>query len=132
MSSSAASALMPGARCAKHDRPATGVCGRCGDYLCGGCGRRVDTRLYCAACAERLTTQHSERAVYAFLLGLLGVTGLVFLAPAALVLATMELSAIAGGEAPIGGRGLARAGLTLGVCGIVMAASGAWIWLATR
>lgn len=132
MSSSAASALLPGARCAKHDRPATGVCGRCGDYLCGGCGRRVAERLYCTACAERLTTEHSSRAATAFVLGLLGVVGLFFLAPAALVLASMELTAIRGGEAPLGGRGLARAGLLLGGCGIAMVASGALLWLGLR
>jgi hypothetical protein len=130
--SPAASALLPGARCATHDRPATGVCGRCGDYLCGGCGSRVDERLYCRGCAERLITQHGPRAVHALVLGMLGVTGLFFLAPAALVLAGMELTAIRSGESPLGGRGMARAGLALGVCGVAMAASGAWLWLFMR
>jgi hypothetical protein len=128
----AASALLPGARCARHDRPATGVCGRCGDYLCGGCGRRVAERLYCMACAERITSEHSPRAVHAFVLGLLGVVGLFFLAPAAVVLASMELTAIRGGEAPLGGRGLARAGLLFGAIGVAMVASGALLWLAMR
>jgi hypothetical protein len=132
MTSSAASALMPGARCAKHDRPATGLCARCGDYLCGGCGRSVAERLYCAVCAQRLTTQHGERAVYALVLGMLGVTGLFFLAPAAIVLGGMELTAIRSGEAPLGGRGLARAGLWLGVCGLAMVTSGGLLWLTTR
>lgn len=132
MRPSAASALMPGARCARHDRPATGVCGRCGDYLCGGCGRRVGERLYCSACADRITTEHGSRAVTAFVLGLLGVIGLFFLAPAALVLASMELTAIRAGESPLGGRGLARAGLLLGACGSAMLASGALLWLGMR
>jgi hypothetical protein len=132
MRPSAASALMPGARCARHDRSATGVCGRCGDYLCGGCGRRVAERLYCSACAERLTHEHSARAVHALVLGLLGVVGLFFLAPAALVLASMELTAIRSGQAPLGGRGLAAAGLILGLCGVAMVASAALLFLALR
>ncbi len=128
-----ASALMPGARCAKHDsRPATGVCGRCGDYLCGLCGRRVGERLYCAGCAERLTTTHSRRAVYALVLGLLGVHGLFVLAPVALVLGGLELGAIREGDAPVGGTGLARAGLWLGAAGVAMPISALLVWLAVR
>ena len=130
---SAAHVLLPGARCAKHgNRTATGVCGRCGDYLCGGCGRRVGERLYCSGCAERITVAHSRRAVYAFVFGLCGVHGLLPLAPAALVLAGLELGAIRDGEAPEGGRGIARAALWLGLCGLLMPLSAALVWIAAR
>jgi len=113
--------LLPGARCAVHaSRPATGVCNRCGDYLCGLCGRRVGDRLHCPGCAERLTREHSKRALRAFTLGLCGVHGLFFLSPIALVLALVELSAIRNGDAPVGGSGFARAAFVLGACGIVM------------
>jgi len=131
--SSAASALLPGARCAKHgNRAATGVCTRCGDYLCGGCGRRVAERLYCGGCAERITIEHSRRAVYALVFGLCGVHGLFPFAPAALVLAGLELGAIRAGEAPPGGTGIARAALWLGLCGVVMPLSAALVWMAAR
>lgn len=124
------SALSPGARCGAHGRPATGVCGRCGDYLCGGCGRRVDARLFCERCARRLATEHSRRSVYALVFGLLGAAGLFFLAPVAIVVSSVELHAIRDGEAPLGGRGLARAGLASGVGAMAMAASLATLWVA--
>src|SRR5262245_34415577 len=93
--SSAAAALQPGARCAAHAaRAATGVCSRCGDYLCGLCGKRVSERLHCPRCAERVLREHSPRAVRAFVLGLCGVHGLFVLAPIALALAVAELGAI--------------------------------------
>lgn len=39
------------ARCAVHpDRPAVGVCGRCGDYHCGDCQKTVAARSLCASC----------------------------------------------------------------------------------
>jgi hypothetical protein len=131
-SSQAASALLPGARCASHDRPATGLCSRCGDYLCGACGRRVGARLCCGACAGRLREEHSGRSVLAAVLGMLGVLGLLFLSPVALVVASAELRAIRAGQAPLGGLGLARAGLIFGGCGLAMAASAVAVWLATH
>lgn len=131
--SSRSSALQAGARCAKHAaRAATGVCARCGDYLCGLCGRRVAERLYCQPCSERLTGEHSKRSVHALVLGLLGVHGLFFLAPIALVLSGLELGAIRAGEAPLGGRGLARAGLALGTFGIAIPISILLVWWAAR
>ena len=65
-----------------------------------------------------MTREHSARASAALVLGLLGASGLFVLAPAALALALLELQAIAGGAALIGGRGMARAGavLVLQVC----------------
>lgn len=127
------SSLLPGARCAKHAaRAATGVCGRCGDYVCAGCGTRSGERLFCEGCAERVTNEHSKRAVHAFVLGLLGVHGLFLLAPVALTLSSLELSAIRSGEAPLGGAGLARAGLALGACGIAIPISVLLVWIATR
>ena len=126
-----ASALMPGARCAAHqDRGATGVCGRCGDYLCGLCGERVNDRLYCAECAVRLTRDHSGRSVQAFVLGMLGVCFLFFLSPIAAILGLLELQAIRAGEAPTGGEGMARAALYLGVIGIAIPISVAFVALA--
>ena len=129
---SAARALVPGARCAKHEaRAATGVCARCGDYLCGACGLRVDDRLCCSPCAERLTREHSRRSSLTFLFALLSVHGVFPLAPVALVMAAAELAAIRAGHAPVGGRGLARAGVALALCSLAMAISGALvIWSA--
>jgi hypothetical protein len=114
-------ALGAGARCSVHQRFATGVCSRCGDYVCGGCGRRLADRLFCQGCGARLAEGHAERAGRAYVLGLLGVHGLLPLAPIAALLASLELSAIAAGRAPLGGRTLARAGLWLGVAGTLMA-----------
>jgi hypothetical protein len=129
---SAASALLPGARCAKHEaRPATGVCARCGDYLCGACGLRVDDRLCCSPCAARITREHSRRSELAFVFALLSVHGLFPLAPVALALALAELAAIRAGHAPVGGRTLARAGLAFSLCSLAMAISGVLaIWFA--
>jgi len=129
----AASALVPGARCAKHaERPATGVCSRCGDYLCGLCGRRVGDALQCSSCAERGATEHSRRAAQALVLGVCAVHGLFLLAPLALSLALRELSAIGRGEAPAGGRDLARVGLWLGSLGLAIPLSIALVWVALR
>jgi hypothetical protein len=130
---SAASALVPGARCVKHPaRAATGTCARCGDYLCGLCGRRVADRLHCVECATRVTREHSARASAALVLGLIGACGVFVVAPAALLLAVLELQAIAGGAAPIGGRGLARAGVVLGAAGVLMPLSAALVWWLAR
>jgi hypothetical protein len=130
---SPAGSLSPGAVCAKHAaRAATGVCGRCGDFVCEACGRPSGERLYCEGCAERVASEHGKRAVHAFLLGLLGVHGLFVLSPVALTLALLELSAIRSGDAPLGGAGLARAGLALGACGIAIPISVLLAWVATR
>lgn len=129
----AAQALSPGARCATHaERGATGLCHRCGDYLCGLCSKRLSGRLFCGKCAERLTEGHAPRASRAFVLGLLGVNFLFFLAPVATVLAAQELRAIRAGESPLGGRGVALAALWLGLAGIAMALSAAAVFVATR
>lgn len=119
-----ARALAPGTHCAQHvDRVAMGMCHRCGAYLCGLCAKGLADRTFCEACAERLTTGHGPRAARALVLGLLGVHGLFFLAPVAAVLAAIELTAIRDGQSPVGGRGPARAGLALGLCGIAMPVS---------
>jgi hypothetical protein len=131
--SSVASALQAGARCAAHgERAATGVCSRCGDYLCGACSQRVGERLSCARCAERVVREHSPRSIRAFVLGLCGVHGLFFLAPVALVLALTELSAISAGAAPVGGIGFARGGLVLGAIGLLMPIGFGLVWWLTR
>jgi hypothetical protein len=70
--------------------------------------------------------------VRAFVLGLCGVHGLFLLAPVALALAAAELSAIAAGEAPAGGKNFARAALVMGIAGVLMPASIALAWLLTR
>jgi hypothetical protein len=124
--------LGAGARCPRHPaRAATGVCQRCGDFLCGGCARRLDTRLYCEGCAARLATGHSPRSTHALVLGVLSVHGLFFLAPVAAVLGALELGAIRQGEAPLGGTWLARAGLVLGLCGVAMPVSLLFVLYAT-
>lgn len=128
-----AQALSPGARCATHgERGATGLCHRCGDYLCGLCARRLAGRLFCAKCATRLTEGHAPRAARALVLGLLGVHGLFFLAPVAAVLGALELRAIGAGESPLGGRGAALAAFWLGLCGIAMPLSIAAVFLGLR
>jgi hypothetical protein len=120
----APSGLSPGAACARHaQRVATGVCSRCGDYLCGSCGKRVDDRLYCPPCAERLGSEHGPRAALAFLVGLASVHFLFFLAPIAIALSVLELWEIRAGQSATGGRGLAVGGLVLGVAALLMAAS---------
>lgn len=128
-----ASALQPGARCAAHaERPATGVCSRCGDYLCGLCGKRVGDRLHCVRCADRVVREHSPRSIRAFVIGLCAVHGLFVVAPVALVMALAELSAIDAGEAPVGGKWYARAAMVLGIAGLVIPISGVLMWLLTR
>jgi hypothetical protein len=128
----AAQALTPGARCATHaERGATGLCHRCGDYLCGLCAKRLEGRLFCAGCAERLTGGHAPRAARALVFGILGVNFLFFLSPVALILGAQELRAIAAGESPLGGRGIALLALWLGIAGIAMAASGVAVVVAT-
>lgn len=117
-------ALAPGALCARHpERAATGRCHACGTHLCGLCARRLADRLYCEACADRTTRGHGSRAARAFVLGVLGVHGLFFLGPIAAVLGALELAAIRAGRSPVGGRGIARAALALGLCGIAMPVS---------
>ena len=78
------------------------------------------------------TREHSARASAALVLGLLGACGLFVVAPAALTLALLELQAIADGAAPIGGRGLARAGVVLGAAGVLMPLSAALVWFLAR
>lgn len=69
---------------------------------------------------EHLTSGHGPRAARALVLGLVGVHGLFFVSPIAVVLAAIELAAIRDGRSPLGGRGAARAGLVLGLCGIAI------------
>ena len=114
------------------ERGATGLCHRCGDYVCGLCAKRLADHLFCGSCAERLTGGHAPRASRALVLGLLGVNFLFFLAPVATVLAAQELRAIRDGESPLGGRGVALAALWLGLAGIAMALSAAAVFVATR
>lgn len=130
---STAGSLLTGARCARHaSRVATGMCARCGDYVCGACGRRAGERLFCEGCAERTRIEHSPRAVRGFVLGLLGVHGLFVLAPVALVLSLLELAAIKSGHAPLGGNAFARAGVWLGVSGIALPLSALVLWAVLR
>lgn len=133
VSVAASRGLVPGAACARHaQRVATGVCTRCGDYLCGLCGKRVEARLYCPPCAERLGSEHGRRATYAFVLGLSAVHLLFFLAPIAIALAVLELWEIRAGQSPLGGRGLALAGLWLGVAALLMAGSSVALFFVWR
>jgi hypothetical protein len=53
-------------------------------------------------------------------------------APVALALGISELSAIAAGEAPVGGTGFARAGLLLGAVGMLMPVGVGLVWWLTR
>ena len=56
--------------------------------------------------------------------------GVFPLAPVALVLGGSELAAIRAGEAPLGGRLIARAGLVLGACGLAIPVSVLLLWFA--
>ena len=128
-----AGSLLSGARCARHaSRVATGMCARCGDYVCGACGRRAGERLFCEGCADRTRVEHSPRAARCLLLGLLSVHGLFVLAPVALALSLLELEAIKAGQAPLGGAVLARAGVWLGASGIALPVSALLLWTALR
>ena len=133
MTVAASSGLVPGAACARHpQRVATGVCARCGDYLCGLCGRGVEGRLYCVPCAERLSSEHGRRAVHALAVGLASVHLLFFLGPVAIALGGLELWEIRAGKSAQGGRGMALAGVLLGSASLLMAAGAAALVLFWR
>lgn len=49
-----------GAPCAGHSgNPATGVCERCGDFMCGLCTTHVEGRSYCPKCFDLLYARGS-------------------------------------------------------------------------
>jgi len=113
------------ARCAAHaEALAVGVCARCGTFLCAACVLPFEGEVVCGACFERHVREPraSSQAWASLYLGLAGLTcgfvpGLV-----GLVLAYRELERIRLGEAPVGGRPLARAGQLLGWLNVVLMA----------
>ncbi|MDH5670856.1 MAG: hypothetical protein OEZ06_01845 [Myxococcales bacterium] len=131
--SAVARVLPAGARCPRHpERGATGVCFRCGDYLCGACAARVQERLHCPGCASRVRDEHSPRSSRVLVFGLMSAHGIFVLAPFAVVMGLLELQAIAAGDAPLGGLWLTRAGVWLGLCGVAMPAVFLAAYLATH
>lgn len=44
-----------GAHCARHfDKPATGICARCGDFLCAACALPRQQKIYCYKCIAKI------------------------------------------------------------------------------
>ena len=65
--------------CAVHEQPATGICGRCGNFLCASCGP-VGEAMLCESCADRpIERKRTGTKVAAFILlaVLLGVPALI-------------------------------------------------------
>lgn len=73
----------------------------------------------------------SGRATTSLVLGILGVICCGLLAPVAWYLGSQELQAIAAGQAPAAGEGVAKAGKILGIVGsILLILSLVWIFFA--
>ena len=73
----------------------------------------------------------SGRATTSLILGILGIICCGLLAPIAWYLGSQELQAIAAGQSPAGGEGLAKAGKILGIIGTVLLVLGVvWIFFA--
>ncbi len=105
------------------------ACHRCGTFLCSACGAPFESQVLCWACFARTAREPraSSQAWACLYLGLAGllcgfVPGLV-----GLVLAHRELERIASGEAPLGGRALARAGRLLGWLNAALLAAGSMV-----
>jgi len=125
------------AHCAIHaGTQAVDTCARCGNFVCGGCLEVDQGSSYCETCFPMVkpsTAPHSTRAVTGLIMGVLAVSGCVPLGIVAVVLGHAELAAIDAGEAPIGGRNLAKGAVITGWLGVgltvltVIAVVGFWV-----
>lgn len=72
--------------------------------------------------------QSSNKGTIALVLGIVGIVCCGFLGPVAWILGKQELAAIAAGQAPAAGEGIAKAGMILGIIATVLLAFG-FLWL---
>jgi len=114
------------ARCARHpEQPATTTCGRCGAFVCMKCLHFAGTEVYCDDCYQlQEGGKSSPRAVWALVLGLVGINCLPFLGIPALIMASAELEAIERGESPRKGLSLAKGARILGWIEIALCVAG--------
>lgn len=105
----------PGATCVNHPSSlATDNCSRCGDFICGSCIETKDWEVFCPGCHDRVD-KHSPRATASLVMAILALNGCVFLGIPAIILGYQEMQAIDRGEAPAGGRNIAKGGFILGI-----------------
>jgi hypothetical protein len=80
--------------CASHPSEASsGVCERCGDFLCAACSRFLDYRRYCERCVSRMREQSRERD-RRVLVTVIGLLALVHLGPWLLLLLAAALESL--------------------------------------
>lgn len=106
------------ALCAAHpDVPATGVCRRCGGFLCAGCSRPYQQDVMCGDCYARLwfAPEVSKLAWAAFWLSILGMVAFLVPGVFAWMVAEVELRRIARGESPPGGKTFAQSARIVGM-----------------
>lgn len=111
---------LEGARCALHSTsPASGVCDRCGAFVCFNCETLFEGKRYCPNCAKKMVqplVRGSNQAYAAVVLGVMGLHCMFPLGIVGLVLGFLEEGAINRGESPEAGRGLVKAAK---VCGYI-------------
>jgi hypothetical protein len=66
------------------------------------------------------TSKSSSRGTTALVLGIISIVCCALVGPVAWYLGKQELNAIAGGQAPASGEGVAKAGMILGIIGTVL------------
>lgn len=66
------------------------------------------------------TAPSSNRGTIALVLGIISIVCCAFVGPVAWYLGKKELNAIAAGQAPASGEGVAKAGMILGIIGTVL------------
>jgi hypothetical protein len=69
-----------------------------------------------------------NRGTIALVLGIISIVCCAFLGPVAWILGKQELNAIAAGQAPASGEGVAKAGMILGIIGTILIAFG-FLWV---
>lgn len=105
----------PGATCVNHPSSlATDNCSRCGDFICGSCIETKDWEVFCPNCHDRVE-KHTPRATTALVMAILSLNGCLFLGIPAMILGYQEMKAVDAGEAPAGGRNIAKGAFILGI-----------------
>jgi hypothetical protein len=100
---------------------ATGVCARCGRFLCEGCTVEREDGVFCRECERRTAGLFSGSwlSISAGIAAFVGL-GCAPFAVAAAGLATTDLALIASGRGRKGGRLLDLVSLGLAACGILI------------
>jgi len=70
----------------------------------------------------------SNKGTIALVLGIVSIVCCAFVGPVAWILGKQELNAIAAGQAPAAGEGVAKAGMILGIIGTILIAFG-FLWV---